>query len=470
MDFYEFADYFNVYNDNREIGLQVLKMKKLFKNEKYDELVVIYNALYDKLDEKESCTLSWFILMGINLYELTGSIDNIYKILKSLEFCNSECESEILYLSKILKYKIGYILDNDSLMNRILKELKLEEHVYFEFSAKIITELIKKDELTKAKDYLNELLEKNIDIRNINIYEYTDFYQTAIELLLMLWDLEKALNILNDIIKICEDNYGEDHMRTINMMSLKGRALESKGQYDEAIALYEKVAEKRLTAYGEDYPSLWTTWNNLAGALESKGQYDTAIALYEKVAEKMLKTYGEDYPSLWTTWNNLALALSSKGQYDSAIALYEKVVGKMLKTYGEDYPELWKMWVNLASTLSSKGQYDQAIALYEKVAEKMSKTYGENYPELWTTWHNLAVCQHNKSKYLSQIEEFSNELKHRLKSLKIYKTLLIKQPDKFLKNYKVLLESLISVADKVATKDELDFIENEYVAILNEYE
>ncbi|MBS7528279.1 DUF4062 domain-containing protein [Fusibacter paucivorans] len=140
------------------------------------------------------------------------------------------------------------------------------------------------------------------------------------------------------------------------------------------------------------------------------------------------------------------------------------------KNYGDQSKEDLVALSAEAYVFEKKGQYDEAIALYEKVAEKEKSTYGEDYPSLWTTWHNLAVCHHSNSQYLSQSEDFSNELKHRLESLKIYKNLLIKQPEKFLKNYKFLLELLISVAEKVATKAEFDFIENEYVAILNEYE
>ena len=66
--------------------------------------------------------------------------------------------------------------------------------------------------------------------------------------------------------------------------------------------------------------------NKLGLAWGKKGEYDKAIAYFEKVLQTDLKDFGEKHPNVATSWNNLGAAWKLKGKYDKAIAYFEKAL------------------------------------------------------------------------------------------------------------------------------------------------
>lgn len=64
---------------------------------------------------------------------------------------------------------------------------------------------------------------------------------------------------------------------------------------------------------------------NQAGlVLSTLGDYDQAIAFYEKALASDIKTFGENHPSVARDWNNLGTAWYQKGEYDKAIEYLQK--------------------------------------------------------------------------------------------------------------------------------------------------
>ena len=60
-----------------------------------------------------------------------------------------------------------------------------------------------------------------------------------------------------------------------------------------------------LEAYGPAHPSVAGSWNNLGSAWYSKGQYDQAIAYYEKALALFTKIIGKNHPHTKIVRNNL---------------------------------------------------------------------------------------------------------------------------------------------------------------------
>ncbi len=66
-----------------------------------------------------------------------------------------------------------------------------------------------------------------------------------------------------------------------------------------------------------------TRYSNLGGAWGQKGEYDHAIAFYEKALAIDSAALGGTHPSVALEYNNLGGAWHAKGEYDRAIALFE---------------------------------------------------------------------------------------------------------------------------------------------------
>ncbi len=122
----------------------------------------------------------------------------------------------------------------------------------------------------------------------------------------------------------------------------RGRDLAKQGEYEPAIADYEKALEIE--------PDYAEAHNSLGNALVHRGQADDGIGHYRKALE-IKPDYAEAY-------YNLGLALAGRGQADEATADYRKAL-----EFKPDYVEAYS---NLGNLLLDRGQAEEAIADYRK--------------------------------------------------------------------------------------------------------
>ena len=97
----------------------------------------------------------------------------------------------------------------------------------------------------------------------------------------------------------------------IAIYNKQGMALFKKGEYDQAIANYDKVIEIN--------PKCARAYDNRGTAFLRKGQYNRAIADYNKAIEFNTKKCSG-------TYNNRGLAFYNKDQYKQAISDYNKAI------------------------------------------------------------------------------------------------------------------------------------------------
>ncbi len=116
----------------------------------------------------------------------------------------------------------------------------------------------------------------------------------------------------------------------------KGDSYQEKGQWDKAIAEYNKAIELN-PEYAEAYYNRGIAYGN-------KGQYDQAISDYTKAIE-----LNPRYAMAYVTRGS---AYRQKGQFDQAISDFNKVI--------EINPEFAEAYFNRALTYTIKGEYDKA--------------------------------------------------------------------------------------------------------------
>jgi len=158
--------------------------------------------------------------------------------------------------------------------------------------------------------------------------------------------------------------------------------------YQEALGIYQKLAEKNPEAY---LPDVAMTLNNLAVLLKDQGQfaeakeaYQEALGIYQKLAEKNPEAY---LPDVAMTLNNLAVLLKDQGQFAEAKEMYEECldirVDLFQKNQGAYAPDLAEISINYAMFLLQTEGYqdrDKSIQLAQQcilvgfpIAEQMPR-------------------------------------------------------------------------------------------------
>ena len=121
-----------------------------------------------------------------------------------------------------------------------------------------------------------------------------------------------------------------------------GSVYKDKGQFDEAIAAYERAIAV-APGYAEAY-------NNLGNALRDKGRWKEAVAAFQRAIA--LK------PGFSEAYCNLGVTLRDGDQLDEAIAAYRQAIALN--------PHLPEAHRNLGAALADKGMVDEATGVYRR--------------------------------------------------------------------------------------------------------
>ncbi|CAK9050695.1 Kinesin light chain (KLC), partial [Durusdinium trenchii] len=138
---------------------------------------------------------------------------------------------------------------------------------------------------------------------------------------------------------------------------------------------FEEVLALNKQQLGENHPKVLSTRAMIAKVLQSKGEYDAALAQFEEVLALRKQQLGENHPSVLSTRYAIAQVLRSKGEYEAALAQFEEVLALRRQQLGENHP----------SVLTTR----HAIA--QDAAEAAARGLGEEHPELAAVWHAWGV-------------------------------------------------------------------------------
>ncbi len=187
---------------------------------------------------------------------------------------------------------------------------------------------------------------------------YTERARLLNEAALVLASLRRNDESLKmaSLAKEMADNGGDIKLATIAANNV-GFALMNMGHWDEAVAIFEPLAEKQKSM--GDLKELDTTRYNLSVCYMKLGRYDEV-------------KFDENSTDMDTLFNR-ALFLGTQGQYDNSIKLFEHAF-KILDADKKQYDHEGWSRSNFARTLYSAGRIEDAIEQMNLAASLFEKT------------------------------------------------------------------------------------------------
>ncbi len=192
--------------------------------------------------------------------------------------------------------------------------------------------------------------------------------------------LDKALPLFEETLKLMRVKLGPDHLNTLSNMNNLADAYQAAGQLDKALPLFEETLKLMRAKLGTEHPTTIVCLNNLALGYQADGQLDKALPLFEENLKLTKAKLGPDHPSNLTCMNNLARGYLAAGRLDKALPLHEEALTLTKAKLGLDHPGTLTSMSNLAAAYREAGQLDKALPLYEEALKLKKAKLGPEHP------------------------------------------------------------------------------------------
>jgi tetratricopeptide (TPR) repeat protein len=138
----------------------------------------------------------------------------------------------------------------------------------------------------------------------------------------------------------------------------------------------------REAELGEGHTSVGAALQALGQVLAMQGEYDDAIAMFERSLALIRREYGDRHPHVASALGNLGAAFGQAGDIERSRELQEEAIRIRSATMGPDHPDNATAYLNLANTLLETGRLDDARRHAARALAMYERTYGPNHPHV----------------------------------------------------------------------------------------
>ncbi|KAH6673515.1 hypothetical protein B0J14DRAFT_50159 [Halenospora varia] len=241
--------------------------------------------------------------------------------------------------------------------------------------------------------------------------ESLPLYDLQARSLLNLGKNKKAMELLEQVVKIHKTTLAEDHLDRLASQHELASAYHANGQVKEAVDILEQVVKIQETTLAENHPDRLASQHELACAYHANGQVKEAVDILEQVVKIHKTTLAEDHPHRLASLHELARAYQANGQVKEAVVILEQVVKIEETTLAEDHPDRLASQQALALTYQANGQVKEVVDILEQVVKIKETMLAEDHPNRLASQHVLASAY----KANGQVKEAVDILEHVVK-------------------------------------------------------
>lgn len=189
------------------------------------------------------------------------------------------------------------------------------------------------------------------------------------------------------------------------------RVLRDVGKYDAAFRNCDEALQGLQKESGD--PAFVTVAEFCkATILERQGKFEEARALYSKIALEEERVSGPDDLDTLETRCFIYSATAKQGRYEEALQQYEQIETKLQNLPDDGKPLLVKLWAShgKADVLEQLGRCDDALALYEQVCLIRERLQLKEHPEYHRAVHGTGRVCVRDGKYEEGLKHFQDAI------------------------------------------------------------
>lgn len=194
-------------------------------------------------------------------------------------------------------------------------------------------------------------------------------------------DFAAARALQEATLTILEHTMGPENQFTLTMMGNLAGTLWLQGNLDDALRIHKNALKIQNTIFdNKEHVDIMTSMFNIANIYCSKGNFNQAKVLYEKVRSVWVRDFGEEHPFTLNCSNGLAEALRFMGDLDKSLALHRAILPVRVRRQGVGHPETIDSMCNLACALWQSNKKEEAISLQSDALDLASNILGLGHP------------------------------------------------------------------------------------------
>jgi len=221
--------------------------------------------------------------------------------------------------------------------------------------------------------------------------------------------LDQAEQLARQGLAMSQRHLPANHPAVARATFAVGKALEGRGEYDQAIQLLDQAASLQSTP-GASAPDLAATLSELANCYFYAGRYDLSDSLNRRVLDMQHQLYGDRHPLVADTLINLGAIQFQLGNYPEAEKFSRQALDVVQSWYGKDHPETADTMTILAQALTFQKRYDEASALLHQSLAILERTYGPVHPRVAFALNELGNVAKRQGKLDDAEADFTREV------------------------------------------------------------
>ena len=226
-------------------------------------------------------------------------------------------------------------------------------------------------------------------------------YQDRAELLQGLAYYEQAIDVLEQLVDLTVNQYGEKHSEVARTRAMLGEQYLLLANYDKAAEHFQVSEKIYRELFGDRHYHIIHALQRNAELKRQLGEYDEAESLFRQAFDMSQDLFGKKHLSVVESMHYMAILEWARGEHSKAETLLRDALAIQISLTGEIHPDVATFLNDLGVLLWGLGKYEDTEALYRRTLDIYTASLGEKHPHVATALNNLGNLKLMRSDYVT---------------------------------------------------------------------
>lgn len=219
-------------------------------------------------------------------------------------------------------------------------------------------------------------------------------------------DHPKAIEYLQNALKIYLTRRGENHLNVASIYNNLGVEYDELGDYEAGLDAHHKALDIRKLCLDPNHPDIAASLNNIGVALNNQEKYQDALGVLKEALAIRTRVFESNHPLIASTMKNIALSHLGLQQYDEALDYCINALTIHLNRKEKDKYQIGKLHKTLGIIYREAGNKEEADKS-DLIALNIFSEIDPNSYDTALMYEQIGFGLDQEGKYNEAIEQFS---------------------------------------------------------------